>query len=37
MLAGLLAPGIRGMVLPFKPASRQKMAIHMANIGYLDF
>lgn len=37
MPAGLPALGIRGMVLPFKPASRQKMVIPMANIGYLDF
>jgi len=29
--------GFRGMVLPCKPASWQKMAIPMANIGYLDF
>lgn len=26
-----------GIALPFVPASRQKVAIRMANIGYLDF
>jgi hypothetical protein len=37
MLAGLPAPGILGMALPFKPASWQKMVIPIASIGDLDF
>ncbi len=37
MLTCLRALGVRGMALPLKPASRQKMAIYMSNIGYLDF
>ncbi len=37
MLAGLPVAGFRGMALPFKPASWQKMVIPIASIGDLDF